>query len=44
MSQRPYETEVVRAFVAQPLLPEPPIRLDGLQQLLERANEAVGRL
>ncbi len=39
-----YHKEVVRAFVPPPLPPDPPIRLDGLQQLLEQANQAVGRL
>jgi hypothetical protein len=39
-----YEEETVRAFVPPPLPPDPPLRLDGLQQLLEQANQAVGRL
>ena len=39
-----YEKETVRAFVPPPLPPDPPVRLDGLQQLLEKANQAVGRL
>ena len=39
-----YEGETVRAFVPPPLPPDPPVRLDGLQQLLEQANQAVGRL
>ena len=39
-----YEKETVRAFVPPPLPPDPPLRLDGLQQLLEQANQAVGRL
>jgi hypothetical protein len=39
-----YGNEVVRAFVPPPLPPEPRIRLDGLQQLLEQANQAIGRL
>lgn len=39
-----YENETVRAFVPPPLPPDPPVRLDGLQQLLEQANQAVGRL
>jgi Fic family protein len=34
----------VRAFVPTPLPPDPPVRLDGLQVLLEQANQAVGRL
>ena len=39
-----YEKETVRAFVPPSLPPDPPLRLDGLQQLLEQANQAVGRL
>jgi len=39
-----YEKETVRAFVPPPLPPDPPLHLDGLQQLLEQANQAVGRL
>lgn len=39
-----YDKESVRAFVPPPLPPQPGIRLDGLQQLLEQANQAVGRL
>jgi Fic family protein len=39
-----YPNETVRAFIPPPLPPDPPIRLDGLQQLLEQANQAVGRL
>ncbi len=39
-----YKDEKVRAFVPPPLPPYPPIRLDGLQVLLEQANQAVGRL
>jgi Fic family protein len=34
----------VRAFVPPPLPPNPPVRLDVLQVLLEQANQAVGRL
>jgi hypothetical protein len=36
--------ETVRAFVPPPLPPVPPLRLDGLQKLLEQANQSVGRL
>ena len=39
-----YGDEAVRAFVPPPLPPNPPIRLDSLQQLLEQANQALGRL
>lgn len=39
-----YDNETVRAFVPPPLPPNPPVRLDGLQQLLDQANQAVGRL
>jgi Fic family protein len=39
-----FDTEVVRSFVPPPLPPNPPLRLDGLQQLLEQANQAIGRL
>ena len=39
-----YPNDTVRAFVPPPLPPDPPIRLDGLQQLLEQASQAVGRL
>jgi len=36
--------ERVRAFVPPSLPPKPPLRLEGLQGLLERANQALGRL
>jgi Fic family protein len=36
--------ELVRAFVPPPLPPDPPVRFDGLQLLLERANQSLGRL
>ncbi len=39
-----YGSETVRAFVPSPLPPNPTVLLDGLQSLLERANQAVGRL
>jgi Fic family protein len=39
-----FEDEKVRAFVPPPLPPDPPVRLDGLQVLLEQANQAIGRL
>ena len=39
-----YDKEVVCAFVPPPLPPDPPVRLEGLQQILEQANQAVGRL
>jgi Fic family protein len=39
-----YGTETVRAYVPPPLPPNPPLRLDGLQQILEQANQALGRL
>jgi len=39
-----YERETVRAFVPPPLPPNPTVRLDGLQQILEQANQALGRL
>jgi Fic family protein len=42
--ETPYGTETVRAYVPPPLPPDPPIRLDGVQQVLEQANQALGRL
>jgi len=39
-----YGTETVRAYVPPTLPPEPRVELDGLQQLLEQANQAIGRL
>ncbi len=36
--------ETVRAFLPPALPPEPPVRLDKLQLLLEQANQALGRL
>jgi Fic family protein len=38
------EQESFRAFVPPPLPPDPPVRLDSLQLLLEQANQALGRL
>src|SRR5580692_3764448 len=38
------ESETVRAFIPPALPPDPPVRLEGLQQILEQANQAVGRL
>ncbi len=39
-----YHGETVRAFVPPPLPPDPPLRFDGLQRLLEQASQALGRL
>ena len=39
-----YGEEAVRAFVPTPLPPIPAVRLDGMQRLLEHANQAIGRL
>jgi len=39
-----YGEETVRAFVPPPLPPDPPVRLDALQHLLEQANQSLGRL
>lgn len=39
-----YGEEIVRAFVPPPLPPDPPVRLEGLQRLLEQANQSLGRL
>lgn len=39
-----YGDENVRAFVPPPLPPDPPVRLDPLQRLLEQANQSLGRL
>ena len=39
-----YGEETVRAFVPPPLPPDPPVRLEGLQLLLEQANQSLGRL
>jgi Fic family protein len=36
--------ESVRAYVPFPLPPEPPVDLSGLHSLLDRANQALGRL
>lgn len=39
-----FNGEAVRSFVPPPLPPDPPLRLGGLQHLLEQANQAIGRL
>jgi Fic family protein len=39
-----YGEESVRAFVPPPLPPDPPVRLDAFQLLLEQANQSLGRL
>ena len=39
-----YDGETVRAFVPPPLPPDPQVRLDALQPLLEQANQSLGRL
>lgn len=39
-----YADETVRAFVPPPLPPDPPVRLDTVQRLLEQANHSLGRL
>lgn len=39
-----YAGEVVRAYVPPPLPPDPPVRLERVQLLLEEANQALGRL
>ena len=36
--------EEVRAYIPQPLPPDPPVRLAQFQTLLEQANHALGRL
>jgi Fic family protein len=36
--------EQVRAYIPKPLPPDPPIDLTGLYPLLDRANQALGRL
>jgi Fic family protein len=36
--------EAVRAFIPAPLPPNPPLEVGGLYQLLDRANQALGRL
>lgn len=36
--------ESFSAFIPRPLPPDPPLRLDGLHDRLERANRALGRL
>ena len=39
-----YGEEAVRAFVPPPLPPDPPVRLDAIQRVLEQANQSLGRL
>jgi len=39
-----YGEETVRAFVPPPLPPDPPVRLDAIQRVLEQANQSLGRL
>ena len=39
-----YGAESVRSFVPPPLPPNPPVRLEALQRLLEQANQSLGRL
>jgi Fic family protein len=39
-----YGDESVRAFVPPPLPPNPPVRMEALQRLLEQANQSLGRL
>jgi Fic family protein len=39
-----YGKESVRAYVPPPLPPDPPVRLEALQRLLEQANQSLGRL
>jgi Fic family protein len=41
---RTYDGETVRAFVPPPLPPNPPVRLDALQRVLEQSNQSLGRL
>lgn len=41
---RKYAGESVRAYVPVELPPKPPVRLGGVQVLLDEANRAVGRL
>src|ERR1019366_9033077 len=36
--------ETVRAFVPSPLPPDPPLRLETLQRILEQANQSLGGL
>src|SRR5260221_4313495 len=40
----PTAGETVKAFIPQPLPPDPPVDLSGLYQQLDRANQALGRL
>jgi Fic family protein len=39
-----YGEETVRALVPPPLPPDPPVRMEAIQRLLEQANQSLGRL
>lgn len=39
-----FHDESFRAFVPPPLPPDPSVKLDMLQRLLEEASQALGRL
>jgi Fic family protein len=44
LERRSGGSEPFTAYLPNPLPPEPPLRLDALHDLLERANRALGRL